>query len=76
MELRSAAECRGSPVSTETVAPPSRPEAGVQAEAAEASSLRAQNTRRRSASAETAVLTAGSSVATSAYQVSARSPSA
>ncbi len=73
---RTAAERRGSrPVRTATVTPSLRPVAGVQADAASASSLRTHHTRRASASADAAALTSGSSVLMSAYQASAKSPS-
>ena len=73
---RTAAERRGSRLpSTATVTPACRPTAGVQAVASVASSARTQKIRRDSAAALTASLTARTSVAAIAYQLSSRSPS-
>src|SRR3954453_13415247 len=68
------ARCGSPPPCTPTTRSPCRPTAGVHTEDADRSSARAQKIRSPSASAATAALTSGSSVAATAYQAPSRSP--
>src|SRR3954452_18340531 len=68
------ARCGSPPPWTPTTRSPCRPTAGVHTDDADRSSARAQKMRSPSASTAIAALTAGSSVAATAYQAPSRSP--